>query len=68
MFDCYFLKSYDQKMRFGKKVILWHTSLSKRWNLGMPLMRRHTPTMPKEERDVEIFAVANDFDAAKHAM
>ena len=24
--------------------------------------------MPKEERDVEIFVVANDFDAPKHAM
>ena len=39
MFDCHFLESYDQKMRFGKKVILWYTSLSEQWNLGMPLMR-----------------------------
>ena len=26
------------------------------------------PPMPKESRDVEIFVVANDFDAPKHAM
>ena len=28
MFDCHFLESYNQKKRFGKKVILWCTGLS----------------------------------------
>ena len=33
-----------------------------------PCTTKRETTMPKEERDVEIFAVANDFDAPKHAM
>ena len=68
MFDVHFLESYDQKMRFRKKVILWHTSLSEQWNLGMPLISDEEAPPPGLERDVEIFIVANDFDAAKHAM
>ena len=50
MFDCHFLESYNQKMRFRKKVMLWCTGLSKQWNLGMPLMRRHPHHAQGRER------------------
>ena len=35
---------------FGKKVILWHTSLSEQWNLGMPPTRRHPHHAQGRER------------------
>ena len=65
MFGCHFLESYDEKKRFEKRVILWCTSLSEQWNLGMPTMRQHAHLAPGRER-CQKFSVANDFDAPRH--
>ena len=35
------VESFMVERRGGKRVQVWHASLSKGWNLGMPLMRRH---------------------------